>query len=90
MWGNDKNLNICARLPIEDVVRKTRNPIAPDIGRKLDAIAMWTLADLGHCGVKGCEITRTESFLASLVIGYMLKVFNACRFIEELAHLSRA
>ena len=90
MWGDDKNLNVHARLPIEDVVWESRHSIAPNLGRKLDTIALRGLTNLDHCGIKRGEITPTESRLTSLVVGNVLKVFNSRRLSEEITHLSRA
>lgn len=69
MRGNDENLNVRPRLPIEDVVGEARYSITPDAGRKLDPMAMRSFANFDHCHVEGGQITRAKPRLAILVVG---------------------
>ena len=90
MRRDHKNLDVSARLPIEDIVRKARHSIAPNTGSKLDAIPLWIFADLDHCRFKGGEVACAESPSLFFVVGDVLKVFNPRRLIEEVGHLSKA
>ena len=90
MRGNDQHFNVRTHMTIEDVVGKTWYTVAANIGREFNAISIGGFTDFPHCCIEGHEITCTESNLATLVVGHMLKVFNSRGFIEEVTHLSKA
>ena len=90
MRGDNKNFNFAARLPIQDVVRKAQYSITPNTRGELDTIRLRVLTDLDHCRLKGSKITRAETRSALLVVGHVLKVFDARRLAEEVVHLSKA
>ena len=88
--SNNQDLNIDTHLPVKDIVRETWNPITPNIGWKLDFIAVRDLTNLDHCCVEGSKITRTKPRLSRLVIDDVLKVLNSCRRVEKVTHLRSA
>ena len=88
--SNNQDFNIDTHLPVKDVVRKTGDTITPDVGWKLDFIAVRSLTNLDHCGVEGSKITRTKPRLSRLVIGDVLKVLDSCRRIEKVTHFRSA
>lgn len=90
MRRNDQNLDFAPYLPIKHVVGKAGDAIPPNIRRKYDAMAVRSFRDFGHRSVKGGEIASTEPGLTVFVIGDILKMFDARRRIEEVAHLSSA
>jgi hypothetical protein len=73
-------------LPVKDIVGEAWNPISPDIGWKLDFIAMRGITYLNHCCFEGGKITRTKARFPRLVIGYVFKVFDSCSGVEKVTH----
>jgi hypothetical protein len=59
--SNNQDLHIGTYLPVKYIVRKTGDSITPDIGRKLDFIAVRGNTNLEHGCVKGSKITRTKA-----------------------------
>lgn len=90
MRRDHKNLNVRARLAIEDVVRKPRHSIAPNTGGKLHAVPLRIFTNLDHRCVEGSEIPCAEPGPLLLVVCDVLKVFNPRRITEEVTHLSKA
>ena len=87
VWSNNQNLDVGTNLPVEDVVGEAWDTIAPNIGRELDPIALWSLTNLDHCCVKSSKIARTQTRLLRLVIGDVFKVLNSRLRVEEVTHL---
>lgn len=46
--GNDQDFDVSTHLPVKDVIREAWNAIEPNIGGKLDLIAVRSLTNLGH------------------------------------------
>ena len=90
MRGNDQNFNMGINNPIEDVVWKTWYAVLTNSWGELNAITIRRFADGSHCRIKSQQVSRAESNLAGLVVGYMLKVLNAGGFVKEVTHLSKA
>jgi hypothetical protein len=88
--SNNQDFNISTHLPVNNIVRKTGNPITPDIGWKFDLIAMRSLTNLDHCGIEGSKITRSKTGLSRLVKGDVLKVLDSCGRVEKVTHLRSA
>jgi hypothetical protein len=88
--GDNQNFNVRTHLAIENIEREAGYAVTADSGWKFDAISIRGFADFRHCCIKGSQITCAESCLASLVIRYVLKVFNTRGIIEKEAHRSKA
>jgi hypothetical protein len=90
MRSKNQDFNIGTHLPVKDIVGKTGDSITPNIGWKLDFIAVRGLTNLDHCCVEGSKITRTKPRLSRLVIGDVLKVLDSCGRVEKVTHLRSA
>ena len=71
-----KNLNVRARLAIEDVVRKSRHSKTPNTWRMLHTVPLRVFTNLDHRRVEGSEIPCPKAGPLLLVVGDVLKVFN--------------
>ena len=90
MRCNNQHLNVRIYKAIKDVVWETWNPVATTTERKLHTISLGRAANVTHRNVKNCQIPPTQTDLTSLVIGYVLKVFNPSSLTKEIAHFSNA
>ncbi len=77
-------------MAVEDVERKSWDPITPNARRQFDWETFWICAHLDHCCVKGSKVALAESTKLRLIVGHVLKVFNPCSLGEKITHFNRA
>ena len=79
-WGNNYDLNVGTRLPVENVVRKTWKPITPNIGWKLD---LQRRRDMAAGSDQAQAVDGVGSELSQLVIELHPHPFPALHKIQR-------
>ena len=90
MRGNNQNFNIRIHNPIEDVVRETGYAVLTNRRRELDSKTIWAFTYRTHCLIESQQVSFAKPNLTGLPVRHMFKVLNACGFVKEVTHLSKA
>ena len=69
MRCDNQNFNVFSCLPKEDVVRKARNCVTPNVRRKFHAMPVGCLTNLSHCHIESLEIASAKTTLTALIVG---------------------
>jgi len=90
MRCHHEHLDVRIQFAVQDVEGKSRYSIPANGRGKFNSKPIGMLAYLDHRGVERCKVPRAQPGSLFLIVGNVLKMFDACRSAEEVAHLSKA